>query len=451
MKVIIVGAGRLGTKLATALQHGEIHVIVIDKDPGVLERLKDHTEVLTITANGARKDVLRKLNISSYDLTIAATNSDETNIMISAIAKKLGCRGSIACIKNPEYAAQIDFLKDTFNIDHIINPELATANEILHYLMGSHAFYFGDYAKGKILLVDFNIKNTPNFVNRSVSRLKNLSEILIVAISRDGEVIIPHGGTVLQRDDIIYVIGRKNKIKVLAKTFNTSVERKQIKRTMILGGSEIGFYLADSLSKKGIHIKIIESDVSRCKELAHKLGNNVLVIHGGSMDVKLLEDEGVAKMDAFVGATVFDEENLFMSLRAKQLHTDKVIAKFSNNSYIQIIEKLGIDLAVNPVNITASEILKYVRGGRVISVSLLLDGQAEVTEIIASKDLQILDQPIKDLDLPRGILIISILHNGQVIIPNGDSIIQVGDRIVLFSLLSEVHILEKFFHLREGR
>jgi len=449
MKVMIIGAGKLGTKLATAMLNGEIHVTIIDNKSVILDRLKDHLDVLTVNANGARKEVLEELEISSYDLTIAVTSSDETNILISSMAKKLGCKSSIARIRNPEYASQLDFVKESYGIDHVINPELATSNEILRYLMESYTFYFGDYAMGKVSLVNFNIKNLPDFVSKSISELKSMDELLIAAISRNGDIIIPHGGTILEENDIIYVMGQRNKIEVIAKELKASIDKKTVKKVMILGGGKIGYYLADSLSKKGINIKIIESDVNRCKELADKLHDNAMVIHGNGTDINLLEEEDLAGMDAFIGVTGFDEENLFMSLRAKQLNIGKVIAKISRQSYVHIIEKLGIDMAINPVNITASEILKYIRGGRVVSVSLLLDGQAEVTEIIASKNLQILGIPIKNLNLPKGIIIGSIVHEGQVIIPNGDAMIQAGDRIVVFSLLSEVPALETFFNLKE--
>lgn len=451
MKVMIIGAGKLGTKLAKAMLNGEIHVTLIDNNPIILDRLKDHLDVLTVNANGARKEVLDELNIASYDLAIAVTSNDETNVLISSMAKKLGCKSSIARIRNPEYSSQIEFVKESFGIDHIINPEYATANEILRYLMGSYTFYFGDYAMGKVLLVNFNIRSLPDFVDKSISELKSMSNLLIVAISRNGDIIIPHGGTILKENDIIYVIGQRKKIEIIAKTLRASLDKKSVKKVMILGGGKIGYYLAESLSKKGIGIKIIESNLDRCKELADKLNDNVIVIHGNGTDINLLEEENLTDMDAFIGATGFDEENLFMSLRAKQLDVGKVIAKISRDSYIHVVEKLGIDMAVSPINITASEILKYIRGGRVVSVSLLLDGQAEVTEIIASKDLKILGTPIKDLNLPKGIIISSIVHNGKVVIPNGDSTVREGDRIVVFSLLSEVPALETFFHLKEGR
>ncbi len=303
----------------------------------------------------------------------------------------------------------------------------------------------------EVSLVNFNIKNLPDYVDMSISELKCIDDLLIVAISRNGDIIIPHGNTVLEENDTIYVFGQRKNIEVIAKNLKASVDKKTVKKVMILGGGKIGYYLANSLTKKGINVKIIEADLNRCKELADRLDERALVIHGNGTDINLLEEEDLAEMDAFIGVTGFDEENLFMSLRAKQLNIDKVIAKISRQSYVHIIEKLGIDMAINPVNITASEILKFIRGGRVVSVSLLLDGQAEVTEIIASEKLSILGVPIKDLQLPRGIIIGSIVHDGEVIIPNGDSIIQTGDRIVVFSLLSEVPALETFFHLKEGR
>lgn len=451
MKVLIIGAGKLGTKLATAMLNGNINVTILDNNQIILDRLKNHLDVLAINANGARKEVLDELGIASYDLTISVTSDDETNILISSMAKKLGCKCSIARIRNPEYANQLDFIQAEYNIDHVINPDLATSNEILRYLMESYTFYFGNYASGKVSLVNFNIKSLPDFVGNSISELSFMEGLLIVAISRNGNIIVPHGGTVLEENDIIYVIGQRNKIGIIAKLLKESIDKKTVKKVMILGGGKIGYYLADSLSKKGIHVKIIESNIDRCKTLAEQLNDNVLVIHGNGTDINLLEEEDLAEMDAFIGVTGFDEENLFMSLSAKQLNVGKVIAKISRQSYINIIENLGIDMAINPVNITASDILKYIRGGRVVSVSLLLDGQAEVTEIIASPSMKVINKPIKNLNLPKGIIIGAIVHDDNVIIPKGDSKIQAGDRIVVFSLLSEVPALETFFHLKGGR
>lgn len=423
----------------------------MDNNPEVLDRLKDHMDVLTVHANGARTDILEEMNIDTYDLTIAVTSNDETNILISSMSKKMGSKRSIARIRNPEYASQLDFVKKNYNIDHVINPEQATANEMLRYLMESYTFYFDDYAKGKVSVVNFNIKSLSKFVNKSISELDYLDNLVIAAISRNGDIIIPHGDTVLQENDTIYVVGQRDKIQGLAKVLKSSIDNKNIRKVMILGGSKIGYYLAKSLTKRGVSVKVIESDLQRCRQLSEQLPDNALIIHGEGTDIDLLEEEDLAEMDAFIGTTGFDEENLFMSLRAKQLNLSKVIAKISRQSYIHIIEKLGIDMAINPVNITASDILKYIRGGRVVAVSLLLDGQAEVMEIIADKNLPIIDKPLKSLKLPQGIIIGAIVHKGKVVIPHGESTVQAGDRIVVFSLLSKVPKLEAFFKLKDGR
>ncbi len=451
MKVLIIGAGKLGTKLATAMLNGEIQITIIDNDAKVIETIKNYLDVLTVNANGAVKGVLEELKINTYQMTIAVTSNDDTNILISSMAKKLGCKYTIARIRTPEYANQLEFLKRIYKIDRVINPELATANEISRYLMESSTFYFGDYAHGKVSLVNFNIKNSPHFVGKKLSDISQINRLLIVAISRNSDIIIPYGATVLEENDVIYVIGQREKVASIAMELSATRGKKQIKKVMILGGGKIGFYLADKLTQKGMSVKIIESDINRCKILAETLHGNALVIHGNGTDINLLEEENLADMDAFIGTTGFDEENLFMSLRAKQLGVRKVVAKISRQSYVHIIEKLGIDLAINPVNITASEILKHIRGGHVVSVSLLLDGQAEVTEIIAANNLKVLNTPIMDIDIPQGIIIGAIVHNNEVIIPQGNSIIRAGDRMVIFSLLSEVPALETFFCLKEGR
>ncbi len=450
MKVMIIGAGKLGRKLASAMLNGEIEVTIIDQNASLLEHLVGHIDVLTVHASGTDVAVLEELNIASYDLTIAVTGNDDTNVLISSLAKKLGCKRTVARIRNPEYSKQLEFMKDMYNIDHVINPEQATANEMLRYLMESYTFFFGDYGKGRVSVVNINIKNLPDF-NKSISELKYFDELVIVAISRNGDIIIPNGSTVLEENDILYLMGKKEKIKVIGDIMKKNIETKPIKKVMILGGSMISYYLANALAPKGIKVKIIESDLERCKELSKQLPENTLVIHGQGIDVDLLEEENIDDYDAFIGCTGYDEENIFSSLMAKQHNIPKVIAKISRESYVHIIEKLGIDMTINPMNITASNILKYIRGGKVVSVSLLLDGQAEVTEIIASEKLEILNKPLKKLNLPKSIIIGAIVHGSEVIIPNGDSKIHAGDRFVVFSLLSEVPALEKFFKLKDGR
>ena len=226
--------------------------------------------------------------------------------------------------------------------------------------------------------------------------------------------------------------------------FSKDIDKKHIKKVMILGGSNIGFYLAKSLAKSHIAVTIIEKEEKRCEELSENL-NDVLIIHGDGTDINLLEEERISDMDAFVGVTGYDEENLLMGLVAKQYGVSKVISKISKKNYTKIIDRLGVDVALNPVYITASNILKLVRGGKIVSVSLLIGGNGEVTEIIIGKGLPIIGKSLKELKLPKGLIIGAVVRGNHVIIPKGDTKLKENDRIVVFSLAEDLPNLKMFF------
>ncbi len=449
MKVMIVGAGKLGYKLAELMDNEDIEVTLIDTNLKTLERINDHLDVLTVAANGIQIGTLKELDIQTYDLLVAATNSDETNTLICSLAKKLKCKRTIARIRNPEFTEQLDFVKNEMGIDHIINPDLTTAIEIERYLLKSYNFYSDDFAKGKVSMVDFHIGDIDGFVGKRIMDLECLEGLLITAISREGDLIIPNGSTSLMRDDVIHVIGKGRNINRLGERLKVNMDKKRTKKAMILGGGKIGYYLAQRLESSNVSVTIVEKDKSRCEYLSERL-KHTLIIHGDGTDINLLEEEDLALQDAFIGATGYDEQNLLMALVAKQLGVNKTIAKISRPNYINIIDKLDIDIALNPINITASDILRFIRGGKVVSVSLLLGGQGEVTEIIATEDLPIVGKPISKLGLPKGIIIGAIVHKQEVIIPNGDTIIHPRDRIVVFSLTSDTSSFKKIIRPARG-
>ncbi len=451
MRVIIVGAGKLGQKLAESLVTEDIDVTLIDNNINVINKMSENLDVLTIAASGVDINILKELDIKNSDLLVACTKGDETNTVICALAKKLGCKKTIARIRNPEYMKQLDFVKTEMGIDYIINPEFETAKAIAKYLLKNFGFYTSDFAKGKVTMLDFNIEHNEDFVGKKLKDLKDFNAFLITAISRSGEIIIPNGSTELMKDDIIHVVGKSADISRLDIKFQKEVRvrRKGIERVMILGGGKVSFYLAKRLIQSNIAVTIVEEDKKRCQELDEKL-DNVLVIYGDGTDIHLLENEDLEHMDAFVGLTGYDEQNLLMALMAKQAGVPKTIAKISRESYIKIIDKLGIDVAFNSVYITASNILKYIRGGKVVSVSLLLGGDGEVTEIIVGEDLPFTGKPLSELNLPEGIIIGAIVHNGEVIIPKGSSIIHPKDRIIVFSLTKDLPTLKMFIEPNKG-
>ncbi len=445
MKVIIVGAGKLGQKLAESLVTENIDVILIDSNTNLIDKINENLDVLTVAASGVDINTLKEVGIKNCDLMVACTKEDETNTVICLLAKKLGCKKTIARIRNPEYMQQLDFVKTELGIDYTINPELETAKVIEKYLLKNFSFYTGDFAKGKVTMLDFNIGHNEGFVGKKLEGLRDFDDFLITAVSRDGEIIIPDGSTQLIKNDIIHVIGKSTDIESLDTKFQEEIGtmRKQIERVMILGGGKVSFYLAKQLSQSHISVTILEEDKARCEVLDEKL-DDVLIIHGDGTDIHLLEEENLEFMDAFIGSTGYDEQNLLMALMAKQAGVSRAIAKISRENYIKIIDKLGIDAAFNPVYITASNILKYIRGGKVISVSLLLGGDGEVTEIIVGENLSFTGKPLSELNLPKGIIIGAIVRNGNVIIPKGSSVIYPGDRIIVFSLTKDLPTLKMF-------
>lgn len=444
MRVILVGAGKLGHKLAETMVSENIDVTVIEKNPDAIDRINEHIDVLTVQANGMDVSILKELGVDKYDLLVACTSTDETNTLICTLAKKLGCNMTIARIRNPEYLEQIEFIKTKLGIDYVINPDLATAESIERYLLKTHSFHSDRFASGKVQMLDFNIETLDEFVGKRLMDLDDFDELLITAISRDGEIIIPDGNTILEEFDLIYVIGQTDKIDELSYKFDTALLDKQVANVMILGGSNIAFYLAEKLIKSNINVTIIEKDLEVCNELSEKL-NDVLIIHGDATDILLLEDENLEEMDAVVGTTGFDEANLLMGLMAKQAGVPKVVSKISKENYSKIIDRLDVDAALNPIYITSSNILKIVRGGKIQSVSLLIGGDGEVTEILLSDKLAILGKTLEELDLPKGTIIGAIVRDGHVLIPSGNTVLKANDRIVVFSLKENLKDLKMFF------
>lgn len=446
---MIVGAGKLGHRLAELMDKEEISVTLVDLNAERLERINNHLDVLTVVGNGLEIATLKELEIETYDLLIATTTSDETNTLICSLAKKLGSKETIARIRNPEFSEQLNFMRNEMGIDHIVNPDLTTAIEIERYLLKRYNFHSGNFAKGKVSIFDFNIGNMTRFVGKRLMDLENFKGFLITAISRDGELIIPSGVTELESYDMLHIIGKSKDVKRLAKQLKVSKDKHSVKKVMLLGGGKIGHYLAKSLENYDVNTIIVEKDRERCEYLAGKL-SKTMVIHGDGTDIDVLEEEDLKSMDAFVGLTDLDEQNLLMALVAKESGVNRSVAKISRSNYIRVIDKLAIDVAFNPVDITASEILKFIRGGRVLSVSLLLGGEGEVTEVIAEKNSPLVGKPLHEVALPAGIIIGAVLHEGQVVIPDGNTIIHENDRMVIFTLASDLGTLKSLLQPEKG-
>lgn len=449
MRIAIIGAGKVGYQLVESLVKENHDILVVDTNQDVLDKINDNFDVLTKRGNGISSSLLKGLGIEGWDLFIAVTDSDEANIVACITSKKLGVKTAIARVRNPEYVVELDFMRSSLGIDYIINPEYATACEIIRLLLNTYASYAADFAKGQVRMSEIIIESASVFAGKQIKDLKLPPGVVITAITRSGEVIIPNGFDYIMPDDTLYIMGEKSVVDRVAKNAGAHIVNNRVKNVMIIGGGRIGYYLAKGLEHLDINIKIIEQDLERCKELAEGL-DNALVLHGDGTDLTLLKAENIEGMDAFLAVTGYDEENLMVSVLAKRMGAKKVIAKVSRSNYTSVLETIGIDNAVSPKLITASDILRIVRGGRIVSISLLIGGRAEVLEIIPQEGAPILDKPLKELGIPKGIIIGAILRHGKVIIPNGDAVIKASDRVIVFTLDSRVDKVTKLFGCKRG-
>jgi trk system potassium uptake protein TrkA len=450
MKIAIAGAGKLGVKITEMLLSGDHSVTVIDKDEDVLQKLSANYDIMTVTGNAKETSLLDSIGIEGFDYFLASTDRDEKNIVIASFAKKMGCAHVIARIRDPEHMHQVDFIKDTMNIDYLINPDYAITQEIYKYLVEKYTISNGILSTGRIALIEFTSNKMPELVNKHIREVREmLGSILVVAISRNGKVIIPNGDSSIMEDDSLYILGGRDMILSLSKRVLEKGKYTNLRKVMIAGGGKTGLYLAKLLSEYGASVKIIEIDKARCQYLSSRL-ENVLVLHGDATDLTLLKEENFDEMDAFVSTTGYDEENLLLALMAKQHDIEDVIAKISRESYSGLIESMGIDMVLNPVDISASHILRFVQGSDLIVFSQLIQGQAEMVEFIAEEDMMLLDTRISELGLPKGVLIAAIHRGPDVIIPDGSTVVRDGDRVIVFCLLSEMNDLERLFRIKKG-
>ena len=450
MKIAIVGAGKLGLKVVNALVGGDHAITVFDVNEAVLNKISQQYDVMTVAGNAKQISLLKDRGIENFDFLIACTDSDEQNIVIASFAKNLGCSKVIARVRDPEHMNQMDFIMETMNIDHIVNPDLSITKEIYKYLVEKYTLTNGIFSSGKVSLVQFKVQKYKKLIGLSMIDVsKVLPNMLVVAISRNGKIIIPHGKTVIDDHDTLYLIGEKSEIVQLHKKVHEKGKYTNLQKVMIIGGGKTGYYLAGKLSEFGIAVKLIEKSKERCYYLSTHL-DDVMVLHGDATDTSLLEEENLDEMDAFVAATGFDEENLLLALIAKQRGVEDVISKVSHQSYKDLIEKMGVDMALNPLDIVASTILRYIQGSKKIIASLLIQGQAEIMEIIASNEMKLANVPLKDVNLPDGVLIAAIHRGQQVIIPNGDTRILEDDKVTIFCLLTDIGELEKLFTAKKA-
>ena len=436
MKIVIVGDGKVGYTLTKRLSQEGHDIVVIDNNRSVLLQSQEALDVAVVDGNGASVEVQREAGVGSSDLLIAATSGDETNLLCCMVARKLGCRHTIARVRNPEYDQQTRFLKDELGLSMVINPEKAAALEIFRLLQYPSFLKRDSFAKGSVELVELKIKENNVLANTRLDQFRTLSNVnaLVCAVERGGMVSIPKGNFSLQVGDKLTIATDAGNLVRLIK--NLGVYTPKAQHVMIIGGSRTAKYLAQRLISSKVKLTIIEKNEKRCQELSETLPE-ATIVHGNGTEQGLLIEEGIRKMDAVVTLTGMDEENLIVSMFADYIGVPKSVTKINRTEYNNVYENKGIDSIVSPKLLTTNEIIRYVRamddttGGSVVTLYRIVDGKAEALEFSIKNDAPYNNIPLHKLRLKPNILIASIIRARKVIIPSGNDEIHKGDTVII--------------------
>lgn len=436
MKIIIVGCGKVGFALAEKMTQEKHDVTIIDSSADRLQEIADDLDVLQVQGNGMSINTLMEADIVHTDLLIAVTGSDELNLLCCLLGKKQGNCQTVARVRNPLYNRELDFIKESLDISMIINPEMAAATEIARLLRFPSAIEIGTFAKGNVELLKFRLNPEFKLDQISIAELPGRAkcDILVSGVERNGQAYIPNGDFVLQNGDLVSIIASPKSASVFFK--NIGLKTNQVKNCMIVGGGTITIYLARKLLESKIKVVIIEKSPERCQKLSELLPEAV-IIQGDGTNKKLLMEENLENVEAFVTLTNMDEENILLSLFARENSKAKLVTKVNRISFDHILEQLDLGSVIYPKYITTDYILRYTRatqnsiGSNVETLYHILDNKAEALEFCIREDSPVVDIPLKDLKLKRSLLIGCICRKDKAIIPRGSDCIKVGDTVIV--------------------
>ncbi len=436
LNIIIVGCGKVGATLTEQLSKEGHDITVIDKDSSAVQALSDTYDVMGFVGNGASYSVQMEAGIEHTDLIIAVTDSDELNLLCCTVAKRVGNCAAIARVRTPDYSEEAGYLREKLGLAMIINPELESASEVARVLYLPTALEINTFAHGQAEMIKIQIPENNVMHGQTIASLaKDMSfSVLICAIERDGQVFIPSGNFILKSGDMIsFTASRHNAREFLKKV---GFQTNQVKDTMIIGGGRAAYYLAKQLLNMGISVKIIENNRSRCEELSELLPG-AIIINGDGTDEELLKEEGIEYVESFVPLTGIDEENVMLTLHAKQISNAKVITKINRITFKNVINNLELGSVIYPRYITAEAIIAYVRAktasknSNVETLYHMFDYRAEAIEFHIDKNCNLINISLMDLKLKDNLLIALINRNGRIIIPSGSSCFKPGDSVVI--------------------
>ena len=439
MKIIIVGAGKVGEYLFTDLNTDENDIILIEKKQDILNEMLSKYDIMGISGNGTNHDILEEAGVSDCDVFISVTESDEINIISCIFAKKMGAKYTIARVRNPEYSEKYAFMREALGINLMINPEFVTAREISRSLKYPFAHSVETFADGRVKLVGISVDSNSPLNNLRISDLQKVFnyKILIGIVERNNEIFIPSGNFVIMENDKVYFTGTE---EYIYKFYNRlGVGNEKIDSVVIIGGSKISYYLISNLIRENIKVKIIEVDKNIAQVFSEKFPSNVKVICADGSDSEVLDEEGINEFDACIALTGIDEENIMISMYAKQLGIKKSIAKVSRLSLLNIIPCAEKFSPVTPKKLVSDIIISVVRsimnseGANIETLHRLSDNKVEAVEIKINKESKVTGISLRELNIKENVLIAYIIRKNKLIFPTGDDCILVGDTIIVIS------------------
>ena len=451
MKIVIAGAGEVGSHLAKMLSNESNEITVIDMDSQRLESLKTNADVITVEGNPSAIHVLQEAGVSNADLFIAVnpSESQDVNIVSAMLAKKLGSKKATARINNEEYLSyENKYLFTEMGIDLMFYPEKIAAGEILELLKRTASSDSLEFARGKLHMSVFKLEEDSPLIGMNMLEFSQLAQaeghkFRVVAISRKNETIIPKFDTRFKYHDLVFIISKREGMDMLLQYVGK--HNIEVDRVMILGGSPTGEILAKQLSKQIGSIKLIEKNKEKCLYLSETLPDNVVVVNGDGRNSDMLLEESIREYDAFVAVTNSTETNILACVAAKGLGVQRTIAEVENLEYIKLAESMGVDAVINKKLITASRIFKFTLSNKVRFIKYMSGTNAEVLEYIVAPDTKITKAALKDMDFPRNAIVGGVIRGNDSYIAVGDTRIEAYDRVAVFALPDAVKEVDKFF------
>jgi trk system potassium uptake protein TrkA len=432
VRVIVIGAGLVGTSIAADLEATH-EVVVIERDPARVEELTYSLDVLAVEGDGTVLSTLEEAGIDRAEMVIASTDVDETNIVACATAKAVSDAFTVARVKDTEYLRTWQRSETAFGVDFMVCTNLLTAEAIVRVVGLPAARDVDRFADGAVEMAELEVPPGSPLADRTVSEADQFASLTFAAVFRNGDVTIPRGDTVIRADDRVLVIGETGGVAEFARTVAPAERGGAAERVVIVGGSEVGYHVARLLEERGSRPRLIERDPDRARDLAERLPDTV-VMESDATDIDFLEREHVGDADLLVAALDSDEKNLLVCLLAAQIGVERTVAVVDDTEYVDLFETVGVDVSVSPREVVAEEITRFTRDGGAENVALVESGQAEVLEIEIGDESALVGRPIREAvaDLPDGLVVGAITRAGEHVVPRGDTVVEVGDHVVLF-------------------